>query len=375
MWDSVWAWLDAHSVELVVGIGATAFIALAKPWRDKLSELAGTSAAWLIAFIRSIPNHLALRRDVLGDLPLWAYRSPGTVNLGNSPPTLTIMNFKGGVGKTTLAANLAASFAKHRGLRVLLIDLDYQGSLSELLRPNTVDLSTNNLVAGLLGRGAFPANIDEISVPAAGIAGVRLVSADYDLTDTEDNQLLRWLLKERTQGDVRSKIARLLTRPALDAKGKFDLVIMDAPPRLSLAAANALRASKWVVIPTKLQPLSAQPVAKMINYLKTFRTRIGGEFQFAGVVCCMTKGAIASGTETSALAEIETTLGEISGGPVVYNQYVPDLVDIGRPQGARIGYLLSGQKGDQVRSIFDALADEIGNQMQLPTKPLALAAE
>src|SRR5204862_249242 len=52
------------------------------------------------------------------------------------PPVVAVLNFKGGVGKTTLTANLAATFAGH-GERVLMIDLDYQGSLTSLVLPNS----------------------------------------------------------------------------------------------------------------------------------------------------------------------------------------------------------------------------------------------
>jgi len=54
--------------------------------------------------------------------------------------TITLANFKGGVGKTAIAANLAIALAK-RGYRVLIIDLDYQGSLDGRFEIGKVDLS------------------------------------------------------------------------------------------------------------------------------------------------------------------------------------------------------------------------------------------
>ncbi|RYG64726.1 ParA family protein [bacterium] len=377
MLENLSAWWTTYNVQIVIGIGATVLIALVKPWRDQLGSWIVELFKWLVAFIGSVPNHLALRNHVLGSKPLWNYRKQRTAKLDLAPVTVTVMNFKGGVGKTTLSANLAAALSIRHGFDVLLIDLDYQGSLTELLKPNTNDSSQNNLVGNLLAasKEKKPKSIDDLVVGAVGLPKVKLITAAYELTEVEDNQLLRWLIHEvGTGGDVRNRIAQMLTRRDWNLADKFDVVIMDAPPRLSLASANALRASKYVLVPSKLQQLSSLPVAKMLGYLRTFKSRIRGSFEIAGVVCCMTNGEAATGTETAALRDIEAALLEESTKPRVYKQYIPDLVDVGRPQAVRIGYQLPGVKGDRVRAIFDNIADEFVEQAGL--KPaMARAAE
>lgn len=367
MFDGLFAWLAEYSVQVTIAVATAVAIFLIKPWRDKINKWLAGALRWVFAFVGSIPNHLALRNHVLAEKPLWDYRRPRAPGLERAPLAITIMNFKGGVGKTTLAANLAAALAHHRGLRVLLVDLDYQGSLSELLKPNSVDGSDFNLVSRVIGddKGLQGVRFEDVSVPAADLTGVKLITAGYDLTETEDNQLLRWLIREVKGGDVRNRIVSALSRRDWALNTKFDVVIMDAPPRLSVASANALRASKYVIVPTKLQPLSAQPVAKMLAYLKKFKERIKGRFEIAGVVCCMTNADAAAGTETAALAQIKTALHGVDGAPRVYKQYIPDLVHIGRPQGVRIGYLLTGPNGDRVRGVFNNLADELVDQMNL----------
>lgn len=376
MWGNLVEYWNAYSVQIIIGIGATAIVALIKPWRDQLLHWAIGGVGWLFAFIGSVPNHLALRGHVLAAKPLWDYRRPAAARLENAPLTITVMNFKGGVGKTTLAANLAAALSTRHELDVLLIDLDYQGSLTELLKPNTPDASQNNLISDLLANGKKKKkrSFDDLIVNAVELPRVKLVTAAYELADAEDNQMLRWLIHEVSGVDPRHRITKALTRKDWNLRDKFDVVIMDAPPRLSLASANALRASKYVLVPTKLQPLSSLPVAKMLSYLKTFRTRIRGNFEIAGVVCCMTNGEAAAGTETAALSEIKTALSSEANKPRVYKQYIPDLVDVGRPQGVRIGYQLPGAKGDKVRKIFDAIADEVVEQTGLKP-PMAQAAE
>lgn len=377
MLENLLAWWNAYNVQIVIGIGAAVLVALVKPWRDKVIHWFVELVRWLIAFVGSVPNHLALRNHVLGNKPLWEYRKRRTAKLDLAPVTVTVMNFKGGVGKTALAANLAAALSIRHGLDVLLIDLDYQGSLTELLKPNTNDSSQSNLISDVLApsKERRPKSFDDIAVGAFDLPKVKLITASYDLTEIEDNQLLRWLIHEvGAGGDVRNKIIQMLTRKEWGAREKFDVVIMDAPPRLSLASANALRASKYILVPSKLQPLSVLPVAKMLKYLKTFKARIRGNFEIAGVVCCMTKGEEPSGTETAAHKSIEGALSGESANARIYRQFIPDLVDVGRPQAVRLGYQLPGPKGDRVRAIFDNIADEFVEQTGL--KPaVAQAAE
>jgi cellulose biosynthesis protein BcsQ len=377
MLENLQIWWNAYNVQIVIGIGVGVGVALVKPWRDKVTEWFVESVRWLIAFFGSVPNHLALRNHALGNKPLWEYRKRRTAKLDQAPLTVTVMNFKGGVGKTTLAANLAAALSTRHQLNVLLIDLDYQGSLTELLKPNTNDPSQNNLVSDVLApaKDSQLKSFDDVAVGAFGLPRVKLITAGYDLTEIEDNQLLRWLIHEvGSGGDVRNKIVQMLTRKEWRAREQFDVVIMDAPPRLSLASANALRASKYILVPSKLQPLSVLPVAKMLQYLKTFKGRIRGNFEIAGVVCCMTKGEEASGTETSAHKSIENALSAGAGNARIYRQFIPDLVDVGRPQAVRLGYQLPGPKGHRVRAIFNNIADEFVEQTGLkPT--VAQAAE
>lgn len=350
---------------------ATLGAILLAPLRDWIADRIIQWFKFLRATITGFPKYMYLRSFVLSNTPLWSFRNAGGLQLSHAPPVLTIMNFKGGVGKTTIAANLAASFATRRGLRVLLVDLDYQGSLSELMRVQNE--SGKNLLSKWLTSKATQMTVETSTSDVIGLAQVKIVTAEYELTDVEDNQLLRWLIGE-TFDDVRSRIGRRLTNNRQKYLEHFDLVIMDAPPRLSLASANALRASSYVLVPTKLQPMSALPIAKMLSYLETFRSRINAKFEVLGVICNMTRGFAPSGTETGVIAAIEGALGESSDRPGIFDQFIPDRAGIGRPQGTHLAYLATGKSGEENRQIFDALSAEIGAKMNLPVA-LAKAAE
>ena len=223
-----------------------------------------------------------------------------------------------------------------------------------------------NILGEWLSWGRVPKSLDGKTVGVEGIDGIDLVTAAYELSDIEDNLFLRWLLNDEEGSDVRSRLANVLTNSNLMTSKQYDLVIMDAPPRLSLASVNALRATDFVIVPSKLQPLSSKPVRRMIRYLNDFKSRIKADFKIAGVVCSMTRNSNgASGNETSAYNEIKDAFGDLDYQPKIFRQFVPDRVPIGRPAGASIGYLLPGFEGDGVRDIFDRLSDEIAQEIGL----------
>jgi cellulose biosynthesis protein BcsQ len=145
---------------------------------------------------------------------------------------------------------------------------------------------------------------------------------------------------------------------------------MDAPPRMSLAAANALKASDFVLIPAKLQFLAISPIRKMMDYLKTFKKTIRARFRILGVVCNMTGGGRPVGNEEGFLNDVKTILSGHADDPIIFDTLIPDRKDIGRPEGAALGYMLSSRDANWVRETFDALAEQIlGRIDTLNTSP------
>jgi AAA domain len=175
-------------------------------------------------------------------------------------PVVVSANLKGGVGKTTITANIAASFAKNKFKQnpkpVLAIDLDYQGSLSSLMfagvpwRPSDSDLSpASHSVAGhpkqdWLVVSSRPAtwveNPDSEEPKVRQIPRLEGISAFYDLAETEDRLRLLWAIAEEKR-DIRYFLYELLHNDAL--RNKFSMVLIDAPPRLTTSCIQALVAS------------------------------------------------------------------------------------------------------------------------------------
>ena len=186
---------------------------------------------------------------------------------------LTVANLKGGVGKTTLTANLAAFFANpfndstRPSRKVLVVDLDFQGSCSSMLfadtewRPGKDQLSH----ASELVTGSPMAMGGHVGQPVSTVNGARGISAFYDLASVENREMIRWLMGDE-KNDIRYRLAHtLLNNAVLD---HFDVILIDAPPRLTTASIQALCASTHVLIPTVLDPLSTDAVGYFGRQLK-----------------------------------------------------------------------------------------------------------
>jgi chromosome partitioning protein len=152
---------------------------------------------------------------------------------------IAVANQKGGVGKTTTAANLGASLARH-GKRVLLIDVDPQGNLTSALG---ISKSASQTVAdSLLDR-----HVQLPVVPVEnGDSRLDVVPASLALAGAE-TQLMNKLGREMR---LRDQIGQI--------EDKYDYVLIDTPPSLGLLTINALVAASRVLIPTEARFFSLQ---------------------------------------------------------------------------------------------------------------------
>ncbi len=177
---------------------------------------------------------------------------------------ITILNLKGGVGRTHTAW-LLASVCHERNLRVLLIDTDTQGNLSNsFLRDaphepgveQLLDPSQDAPIGELIRRTGSPA----VDILPAGAA-----VAAFDLSDQRS-----W---------ERAELHRSLVDPVQSVSHQYDLILFDCPPRLSLVSFAALCASDHVIVPLEAADWGAQgimQVTEAVNYVKRrFNPKVG----------------------------------------------------------------------------------------------------
>jgi cellulose biosynthesis protein BcsQ len=191
---------------------------------------------------------------------VWALPSPGRpAFLPTKTRYVTVANLKGGVGKTTVTANLAGTLAAH-GYKVLVVDLDWQQTLTRLcLTDAQIDASgvfrplhRTALVSAL---EAFP---EEASSESWQPITCRREGSSFDILPTtlglgfaEDTTIVRWLA-DGAEGDCRFTIGSFLRKHS----GNYDIVLMDGAPRFTASLTGALAISDLVLLPVTPDRLS-----------------------------------------------------------------------------------------------------------------------
>jgi cellulose biosynthesis protein BcsQ len=284
---------------------------------------------------------------------------------------ITVCNQKGGVGKTTLVACLAAYFETVLNLRVLVIDFDYQGSQTRmLLRAANAQLGDELLAENLLGGGEDAKWAVKGRELTAVLPNTRLVTCGQTFEAFEWRQLLRWLLKE-DEDDIRFRLAELMIGDYV--RSNYDVVLIDAPPRQSLGTVNALCASHAIIVPTVLDELSAETVRRFLQRVNTTLRPLNPALTFAGVVGTMTEMAKLKPHEERALQIAERGLqlwDGNQGNKHVFKNHIRHFTALAQSAGHKIAYF----EHDLVQKAFDALGNEIADKLAMKKRIEELAS-
>lgn len=193
---------------------------------------------------------------------------------------VSVINFKGGVGKTTLALHLGCFLA--RNARVLLVDVDHQSSLSLVILTdrmwqaaidagntvNKVFLSFCNRKVPIPGSEIIIKNAFHKRQPESNIyPNLDLVPAQFELDDTEID-LASTFIGNPTVSDWDKRVLLAGWLDSVSAESHYDYVIFDCPPATKIVSQNALAASDGYIVPVIPDELSSRGVTHFSNLVQ-----------------------------------------------------------------------------------------------------------
>ncbi|HCE77585.1 MAG TPA: chromosome partitioning protein ParA, partial [Lachnospiraceae bacterium] len=189
--------------------------------------------------------------------------------MNSGTKTIAICNEKGGVGKTTTTVTLGATLTA-RGYRVLLVDADPQGSLTDALGWK----NQNDIMVSLSGKLQEEVSGVEYD-PKEGILhtpeGMDLMPATLELAGME-----RLLINEMSREFIlKGYLERL--------EGQYDYILIDCSPSLGLITLNALTASDSVLIPVQAQYLPAKGMVQLLTTVARTRQRLNRNLKIDGI--------------------------------------------------------------------------------------------
>lgn len=181
---------------------------------------------------------------------------------------IAITNQKGGVGKSTTAINLSACLAEV-GKKVLVIDIDPQGNTTSGLGvdKNNVD---NTLYELLLDRSDLESCIIENVIDGLDLipSNINLSGAEIELVGVEERE---YILREAVE----------------KVRDRYDFIIMDCPPSLSMLTINALTAANSVLVPIQCEYYALEGLSQLIHTIELVQERLNEELEIEGVVFTM----------------------------------------------------------------------------------------
>ena len=204
---------------------------------------------------------------------------------------ISMINLKGGVGKTTTTVAVAEILAGEFRKKVLVIDLDPQTNATTILigEDKWSDLNASEHTLARLFADALidPADrsfdlektLQRNVSSVRDVRGLDLLPSSLDLIDVQDH--LGSMSSGRFHSDIPTDILRRATKPILE---RYDYVLIDCPPNLGIITLNGIRISHGYVIPTIPDILSTYGVPQIVTRVGAFADNIGEEIEPLGIV-------------------------------------------------------------------------------------------
>ena len=201
--------------------------------------------------------------------PLREYPDPAPISQHGPARIISMVNQKGGVGKTTSTINLGAALAEC-GRKVLLVDFDPQGALSAGFgtNPHELELTVYNVMM------YRKVDINDVILPT-DIENIDLLPANIDLSAAEV-QLVNEVAREQVLASALRKV-----------QNEYDVILIDCQPSLGLLTVNALTASHGVIIPLICEFFALRAVALLVDSIEKVQDRLNPDLEITGVLATM----------------------------------------------------------------------------------------
>jgi chromosome partitioning protein len=239
--------LPGRCRSVIAACAAIGFVLAIVIWPHSPGRFPGETGPGPSSFPGKLPILMGTRTDPRG-LDGFPGKAMGRYNQMTGPITVAMLNRKGGCGKTSTCHHLAGAFAKD-GLRVLLVDMDPQASLTQgLFGPQATEaLPDRSTVVGLFD-DSFDPDPDAIIQPTP-FERISIVPGSNALDDFN-------VPRPQETGEIQLTLRRFLK----EARDSYDVALIDCPPNLSLCSWAALLAADSVVVPVQAEDYGAQGI-------------------------------------------------------------------------------------------------------------------
>ena len=186
---------------------------------------------------------------------------------------ISVINQKGGVGKTTTVINLASALSQ-QGKKILIIDLDPQGNATTGLGLSNMENSSDTIYGVLNGMK----EISEV-IKKTDFENLDLISSNVDLSgleiETADDGNRAFLLKLK------------LTAYLNNTRGLYDYILIDCPPSLSLLTVMALVSSDSLVVPLQTEFFALEGLTQLMKTIDRIKVNLNPKLKIRGILLTM----------------------------------------------------------------------------------------
>ena len=222
-----------------------------------------------------------------------------------------VANQKGGVGKTTTAINLAASFAVLE-FRTLLVDADPQANST-----TGVGFDLHNITQSLYDCMVNESNGRDV-ILKTDIPNLDLIPSHIDLVGAEI---------EMINYPNRETVLKSIIEPL---KSDYDFIIIDCSPSLGLITVNALTAADSVIVPVQCEFFALEGLGKLLNTIKIVQSRLNMELIIEGILMTMYDGRLRLCNQV--VSEVRRHFEEIVFSTIIHrNARLSEAPSVGKP--------------------------------------------